>query len=94
VSLIVLGRMETPKAIAREIFDGRGRFLKDALAEDKVDALDVTEMASDALYVGWPPNCSRPRFRSCWRIRLTTAAGPRDTATTTGPPPPSRRCIS
>ena len=56
--------METPKAIAREIFDGRARFLKDALTEDKVDALDVTEMARDALHAGWPPNCSRPRFRS------------------------------
>jgi len=64
VSLIVFGRMETPKAIAREIFDGRARFLKDALAEDKVDALDVTEMARDALHAGWPPHCSRPRFRS------------------------------
>ena len=54
VSLIVFGLMDTPTAIDREIFDGCLRFLIEALAEDRVDALDVTEIARDALHAGQP----------------------------------------
>ncbi len=54
VSLVVFGLLDRPTRIDREIFNGCLRFLEDALAEDRVDPFDVTEIARDALHVGPP----------------------------------------
>ncbi len=54
VSLVLFGLLEDPTAADREILDGCVRFLENALAEGRVDTLDVIEVARDALYAGGP----------------------------------------
>ena len=54
VSLVVFGLMKDPAAVDRDIFEGSVRFLENALAEERIDPLDVIEVARDALYAGRP----------------------------------------
>ena len=50
VSLVVFGLLENPSATDRDIFEGSVRFLEGALEDDRIDNLDVIEVARDALY--------------------------------------------
>ena len=52
VSLVVFGLMKNPAAVDRDIFEGSVRFLEGALEDDRIDNLDVIEVARDALYAG------------------------------------------
>ena len=54
VSLVLFGLMKDPAATDRDIFEGSVRFLEDALAEDRIDPLEVIDVARDALYAGQP----------------------------------------
>ena len=54
VSLVVFGLMKDPAAVDRDIFAGSVRLLEDALAEDRIDPLEVIDVARDALYAGRP----------------------------------------
>lgn len=54
VSLVVFGLMKDPTPADRDIFEGSVRFLEDALTEERIDTLDLIEVARDALYAGRP----------------------------------------
>ena len=54
VSLVLFGLMEDPAAVDRDIFAGSVRLLEDALAEDRIDPLEVIDVARDAMYAGRP----------------------------------------